>query len=169
MEGALAGMPRLTVLRPGAIYGPHPDPHPHCLREWHLVGMVHRGERRLLLPDGGTQLFQHVALERVGRAVVAAVEQEVDGPVNVADPQDLTYGGLAALVADRLGWRWEPEVVPWPQGDHPWNVRQPVLADTTRLRSELGVTAPDPLAAIAATVDWLWERRDALASAAIRV
>ena len=169
MERALAGTPRLTVLRPGAIYGPHPDPHPHCLREWHLVGRVHRGERRLLLPDGGTQLFQRVALGRAGRAVAAAVERAVDGPVNVADPQDLTFGGLASLVADRLGWAWEPEVVRWPEGDHPWNVRHPVLADTTRLQAELGVADPDPLIATADTIDWLWECREALAAAAIRV
>ena len=152
------------LLRPGTIYGPHPEPHPSLLREWALVGKVHRGERRLELPDGGTQLFHRVALERVALAIVAALEHAPRGPwaCNVADPQDRTFGGLAALVADRLGWRWELERVPWPEGDHPWNVRHPVLADTRRLREVLGVIEPDPTLATLATIDWLWERREEL-------
>jgi nucleoside-diphosphate-sugar epimerase len=80
----------------------------------------------------------------------------------VADPRDLTFGGLAALVAERLGWEWEPVEVAWADGDHPWNVRHPVVADTTRLREQLRVRQPDPLEATIAQVDWLWEQRAAL-------
>jgi nucleoside-diphosphate-sugar epimerase len=159
MECALGGAERITILRPGAIYGPHD--HPHVLREWYLVGKVARGERRLDLPAGGTQRFQRVALDRVGRAVAAALERAPAGAwtCNVADPRDLTFGGLAALVAERLGWEWEPHEVPWADGDHPWNVRHPVVADTTRLRDVLGVDEPDPLEATTAQIDWLWARR----------
>jgi nucleoside-diphosphate-sugar epimerase len=164
MERALGGAERITILRPGAIYGPHD--HPHVLREWYLVGKVARGERRLELPAGGTQLFQRVALDRVGRAIAAALDRAPTGAwaCNVADPRDLTFGGLAALVAERLGWEWEPVEVAWADGDHPWNVRQPVVADTTRLQEQLGVCEPDPLAATIAQIDWLWEQRAALAA-----
>jgi nucleoside-diphosphate-sugar epimerase len=162
MERKLSGAERITVLRPGAIYGPHD--HPHLLREWYLVGKVARGERRLELPAGGTQLFQRVALDRVGRAIAAALERAPAGlwACNVADPRDLTYGGLATLVAEQLGWEWEPVEIPWAEGDHPWNVRHPVVADTARLRGVLGVEEPDPLAATVAQVDWLWEQRAVL-------
>jgi nucleoside-diphosphate-sugar epimerase len=160
MEDALHGPEALTVLRPGAIYGPFL--HPRVFREWYLVGRVARGERRLPLPDGGTQLFHRVAAERAGRAVAAAVERAPAGrwECNVGDPRDLTFGALAALVAERLGWTWEPVSVPWEEGDHPWNVRHPVIADTSRLRKVLGVTEPDPVAATTAQVEWLWEHRD---------
>ena len=159
MEGALAGAARITVLRPGAIYGRHL--HPHVLREWYLVGKVARGERRLALPDGGGQIFHRVALERVGRAVAAAIPRAPAGrwACNVADPSDLTFGGLAAVVAAQLDWRWETERVEWRDGDHPWNVRHPVIADTDRLRRVLGVVEPDPLQATSAQIAWLWERR----------
>jgi nucleoside-diphosphate-sugar epimerase len=165
MERALAGAERITILRPGAIYGPHD--HPYVLREWYLVGKVARGERRLPLPDGGTQLFNRVALDRVGRAIAAALVRAPAGTwaCNVADPRDLTFGGLAALVAERLGWEWEPEPCAWSESDHPWNVRHPVVADTTRLHDVLGVRAPDPLEATAAQIDWLWERRERLLAA----
>jgi nucleoside-diphosphate-sugar epimerase len=163
MENALAGAARITILRPGAIYGRHLQP--RVLREWYLVGKVARGDRRLPLPDGGTQIFHRVALERVGRAVAAAVGRAPEGrwACNVGDPSDLTFGGLAALVASQLDWRWETERIDWAAGDHPWNVRHPVVADTTRLRQQLGVVDPDPLEATLAQIDWLWEQRAALA------
>jgi nucleoside-diphosphate-sugar epimerase len=159
MEAALSGAPRLTILRPGAIYGPHASE--RVLREWYLVGRVARGERRLPLPHGGTQFFHRVALDRVGRALAAALEAAPAGrfACNVADPRDWTYGGLATLVAERLEWASEAEPVAWEECDHPWNVRHPVLADTARLRDVLGVVEPDPLAATLPQIDWLWERR----------
>jgi hypothetical protein len=52
--------------------------------------------------------------------------------------------------------------VAWEDSDHPWNVRHPVIADTTRLRDVLGVNEPDPIEATLAQVDWLWEQREAL-------
>jgi nucleoside-diphosphate-sugar epimerase len=119
MEDALHGASRITVLRPGAIYGS--QLHPRVLREWHLVGKVARGERGLELPAGGTQLFHRVALDRVGRAVAAAIRAAPHGrwECNVADPRDLTYGGLARLVAAELGWEWDTRTVAWDEGDHP--------------------------------------------------
>lgn len=162
MESALHGAPQITVLRPGAIYGP--QLHLRVLREWYLVGKVARGERRLDLPAGGTQLFHRVALDRVGRAVAAALRTAPTGrwECNVADPRDLTYGGLARLVAEQLGWEWETRTVGWDEGDHPWNVRHPVIADTSRLQHVLGVVHPDPLAATTEQVMWLWDRREEL-------
>jgi hypothetical protein len=79
-------------------------------------------------------------------------------------PCDFTFGALAALVAERLDWCWEPVDVPWHEGDHPWNVRHPVVADTSRLRDVLRVTDPDPVAATLAQIDWLWEHRAEAAS-----
>jgi len=158
-EDALHGADVITILRPGAIYGPYL--HPRVFREWYLVGRVAGGERRLPLPDGGTQIFHRVACERVGRAVAAALERAPAGrwACNVGDPRDFSFAALAALVAERLDWSWEPVRVPWEEGDHPWNVRHPVITDTTRLRQVLGVTEPDPLAATIAQLEWLWEHR----------
>jgi hypothetical protein len=66
-------------------------------------------------------------------------------------------------VAERLDWTWELRDVAWEEGDHPWNVRHPVITDTARLRDVLGVTEPDPVAATIAQVEWLWEHRGAAA------
>lgn len=156
MEGALAGAfaGRVTSLRPGAIYGPHPDS-----RERVLVEHVRSGGHLLALPDGGHQLFHRVAVERVGRAIAAALERAPDGvwACNVGDPGDWTYGGLAGEVARLLGAELEFETVGFDDADHPWKVRHPVLCDTCRLEDVLGVTEPAPAAALAECVSWLWE------------
>jgi nucleoside-diphosphate-sugar epimerase len=163
MEAALreAGVPKVTVLRPGAIYGPHAD-----TREWFLVDLVRRGVRRLELPDGGVQLFHRVAVERVGRAVVAALDRAPDGfwACNIVDPTDWEYAGLAGAIGRLLGWEWEPVRIPFAESDHPWQTLHPVLASDERLRRGLGVTEPSPDAALRECVEWLWEHRDELAA-----
>ena len=154
MEAALAGAfaGAVTALRPGAIYGPHPD-----ARERLLVEMVREGRRTLALPGGGDQIFHRVAVERVGRAVAAALthrsptassehlgphsglNRSLDGvgegfwAGNVGDPGDWTYGGLAGEVARLLDWEFEFERVGRDEADHPWNSVHPVLCDTRRL------------------------------------
>ena len=149
LAGAFAG--RVTVLRPGAIYGPHPDS-----RERAIVEMVRAGQEVVALPDGGDQLFHRVAVERVGRAVAAAIERAPEGfwACNVGDPQDFTYGGLVHEIARLLGWEFRYEHA---EADHPWRGRHPVLCDTRRLEDVLGVREPDPLLALEECVRWLWE------------
>jgi hypothetical protein len=38
------------------------------------------------------------------------------------------------------------------------------VTDTTRLREQLGVLDPDPVAATRAQIAWLWERREEAAA-----
>jgi nucleoside-diphosphate-sugar epimerase len=160
MEDALeaAGCAAI-LLRPGAIYGPHPS-----TREWALVRRIALGERRLPLPDGGVQLFHRVALERVARAILAATERPQVGPwpCNVVDPVDWDYSALARRIAAILDWEWEPQKVPFGAADHPWQTGHPMLGSDRRLRDALGVDAdqPDPDDALSETVEWLWEHRE---------
>jgi nucleoside-diphosphate-sugar epimerase len=155
MEAALHGAAqRVTALRPGAIYGPHQDS-----RERVLVEMVRERRRVVSLPGGGDQLFHRVAVDRVGRAVAAALDRAPDGfwACNVGDPCDWTYGALAAEVGRLLDWEFAFEVVGPDDADHPWKGLHPVLCSTRRLEDTLGVTEPDPRAALAECVRWLWE------------
>jgi len=156
MEAALAGAfaGAVTALRPGAIYGPHPDS-----RERVIVELVRERQRVVPLPGGGDQLFHRVAVDRVGRAVAAAVDRAPDGfwACNVGDPRDLTYGGLVDAIGRLLDWEFDYEVVGLDDADHPWKGAHPVLCDTRRLEDVLGVSEPDPAAALAECVAWLWE------------
>lgn len=148
-----------VALRPGTIYGPHPS-----TREWTLVRQITLGERRLRLPDGGTQVFHRVALERVARAIAAAVDQQPNGvwACNVVDPVDWDYSGLARRVGEIRDWRWEPQKVDLSATDHPWQTGHPILGSDQRLREVLAIQIdqPDPDDALRETVEWLWEHRN---------
>lgn len=162
MEDALErGGCTAVLLRPGAIYGPHPS-----TREWTLVRRVALGDRHLPLPDGGVQLFHRVAVDRVAGAIVAAAERRTDGSwaCNVVDPVDWDYSGLARRIGEILGWEWEPEKLPFEAADHPWQTGHAVLGSDRRLRDDLGVQAdqPDPDSALRETIEWLWERREGI-------
>jgi nucleoside-diphosphate-sugar epimerase len=156
MEQALHGCDRITVLRPGAIYGPFPN-----TRERYFVERVRDGIHELRLPDRGQQIFHRVAVGRVGRAI-AALERAPDGfwVCNVVDPYDWTFAGLAGEVARLLDWEWELVEVPFTEADHPWATAHPIFASDTRLRVTLGVHEPDPREALAETIAWLWENRE---------
>lgn len=157
MERALAaarGDEAITVVRPGMIYGPG-----SAGREWTIVSRVRAGIHQIELPDGGAQFFARVALERVGRAVIASAERAPEGlwAVNAVDPYGWTYAGLVGEVGQLLGWEWEPMLVPWGAAWHPFQSQSPYFCSDARLREVLGVHEPDPRAALAETVTWLWE------------
>jgi nucleoside-diphosphate-sugar epimerase len=156
MEGALGGAARITVLRPGAIYGPYLD-----TRERHFVERVRDEVRKLKLPDRGQQIFHAVAVERVGRAVVASLERAPEGfwACNVVDPTYWTFAGLAGEVGRLLDWDWEPVEVPFADADHPWATAHPIIGSDIRLRQVLEVEEPDSRDALAETIGWLWEHR----------
>jgi len=159
MEAALREVQQLTVLRPGAIYGPHAD-----ARESYLVQRIARGERRLELPDGGAQHWHRVAVERVGASVAASLEHAPDGfwACNVVDPYNWSYAALAAQIAAILDWEWEPTRVTFSETDHPWQTAHPVLCSDQRLRETLRVNTPDPHDALTETVHWLWKHHEQL-------
>jgi nucleoside-diphosphate-sugar epimerase len=160
MEDTLEAAGRAaTLLRPGAIYGPHPS-----TREWNLVRRVAVGDHDLPLPDGGVQLFHRVALDCVAVAIVAAVERPRDNlwACNVVDPFDWDHSGLARRIGELLDWEWEPRRVPFGEDVHPWQTGHPMLAADRRLREDLGVGPgePDPDDALRETVEWLWEHHE---------
>jgi nucleoside-diphosphate-sugar epimerase len=159
MEAALGGAGRVTVLRPGAIYGPYPN-----TRERYLVTRVRDGIRELELPERGQQIFHAVAVERVGRAIVASLEDAPEGfwACNVVDPAWRTFAALAAEVGRLLDWDWEPVDVPFGEADHPWATAHPIVGSDVRLREVLKVEEPDPGDALAEAIAWLWEHRSEL-------
>jgi nucleoside-diphosphate-sugar epimerase len=152
----------VTMIRPGMMYGPGA-----AGREWTVVSRIKRGERRIELPDGGGQFFSRVAVERVGRAIIAAAERAPAGfwPVNVVDPYGWTYAGLVGEIGRILDWEWEPVFVRFEDGSHPFKLQSPFMLSDSRLRDVLRVTEPDPRDALAETVRWLWDHGAALYSA----
>jgi hypothetical protein len=134
------------------------------MREWYLVGKVARGERDLPLPRGRDPALPSRGAGPRGPRDRRRRPQRPGRPLgcNVADPRHLTFGALANLVATQLRWKWETRTVGWEEGDHPWNVRHPIIADATCLQQVLAVVDPDPLTTTSEQVMWLWDHREKL-------
>ncbi|MFQ5528414.1 MAG: NAD-dependent epimerase/dehydratase family protein [Thermoanaerobaculia bacterium] len=108
------------------LYGPH-EP------EDRLVPAVTRSllEGRAAYCSEGRQVRDYLFVEDAADALVRVLDSDLSGPVNIASGEGIRVRDLVRRIADRTGGA---ELVEWgvPDG-HPF-----VVADTTRLRNELG-------------------------------
>jgi len=83
----------------------------------------------------GTQIRDYMYVEDVADALAAILDSDVRGPVNVGSQQPIALRDLIAQAADRIGRRDLVRLgaLPTRPTDAPL-----VLADTTRLRTEVG-------------------------------
>jgi nucleoside-diphosphate-sugar epimerase len=129
MEGARRPV---TILRPGAIHGPH-STHP---REWFFVKRVLDGRRRTPLAWNGANRFHTSATANIAELVRAALERPATQVLHAADPEVLTVSEIARAIARAMGA--DLELVPFegpPQagvGGHPWGVASPIVLDMRR-------------------------------------
>ncbi|RPK67893.1 NAD dependent epimerase/dehydratase family protein [Streptomyces sp. ADI96-02] len=147
----------VTVLRAGAVHGPH------CRtpRELYFVKRLLDGRKRRVLAYGGGSRFHPVHVSNVAELIRLAAARPGTRVLNAADPQAPSVAEIAAAIDGVLGR--ETETVPVdgapPRagvGDTPWSVPHPVVYDMAAAERELGYR---PLTGYAAslpeTVDWL--------------
>ena len=114
------------------VYGPGED-------ERRLVPVVARsllaGERAAV--SEGTQVRDFIHAADVAGALVALLDSDVRGPVNIASGDPLPVRDIVAMVADAAG---RPELVDY--GAMPTRPGDPpeLIPDVTRLRDEVGFT-----------------------------
>jgi nucleoside-diphosphate-sugar epimerase len=161
MEREVLGEPALpaTVLRLPMVYGPR-DPLNRLLP---LVRRMDDGRKAILLSAGMAQWrgpFGYV--ENVAAAIaLAAISDRGSGRVyNVAEPDAFTELEWARKVAEVAGWDGEFVVVPGERAPAhlrpPGNPAQHWVADTTRIRQELGYREPIGYeVAIRRTIEWM--------------
>ena len=158
VERVLLGTPELraTVLRPGAIYGPHAR---HA-REWYFVQRVLDGRSVVVLANRGESRFQPTAAANFAELVALAARRPRSRALNCADPTAPSAVEIARSVAAVLGHEWVevllPDAAVGTVGNHPWNVPHPFVLDMTEAEVELGyrpVTTYEK--ALPETVAWL--------------
>ncbi|MGC2192757.1 MAG: NAD-dependent epimerase/dehydratase family protein [Candidatus Dormiibacterota bacterium] len=146
----------LTVVRPGAIHGPHS----HHLREWYLIKRVLDGRRQVVLPYQGASIFQSTATINLAELVALAADHPGNRTLNCADRNPPSVIQISEIVDELMGSTTERVLVtglePAPTvGNHPWAVPRPVVADMSLAASELGyremVSYPE---ALATTLPW---------------
>ncbi|MFC7011020.1 NAD-dependent epimerase/dehydratase family protein [Streptomyces viridiviolaceus] len=149
-----------TLLRAGAIHGPH------CRtpRELYFVKRNLDGRRRRVLAFGGASRFHPASVHTIAELIRLAAVRPGARVLNAVDPDAPTVAEIAAAIDAVMGVAPENVLVDGPPpapgvGDTPWSVPVPVVCDMTAAERQLGYrpvvryaeTLPD-------TVAWMEER-----------
>jgi nucleoside-diphosphate-sugar epimerase len=149
---------RATVLRLGAIHGPHTK---HS-REWYFVQRALDGRRAVILANRGESRFNTTSVANIAELVALTARRPRSRALNCADPDPPTAVGIARAIGAVMGHEWVEVLMPGPEegtvGDHPWNVPRPFVLDMTEAEVELGYRPVTTYAkAVPETVAWLLE------------
>ncbi|HYD44581.1 MAG TPA: NAD-dependent epimerase/dehydratase family protein [Phenylobacterium sp.] len=129
-DALLDAWPRdLTILRPGAIYGPG------CRspREWWALQRLLDGRAKIPLAYGGASRFHTSATANVAELVRIAAGQPGVRVLNAVDPEALSVAELVRAIMRATGRSAELLLIPGPPeglfGMSPWSIPGPVVLD----------------------------------------
>ncbi len=146
-----------TLLRAGAIHGPH------CRtpRELYFVKRNLDGRPRRILSYGGGSRFHPASVHTIAELIRLAAARPGTRVLNAVDPDALTVAEIAREIDAVMGTESESVLVDGPPpeptvGDTPWSVPAPVVCDMSAAERELGYrpvvryaqTLPDTVAFI---------------------
>lgn len=158
MERRLLGQHRVpvTVLRPGAIHGPHTV---HG-REWFFVKRALDARPVVVLAHRGESRFHPTGVTNLAQAVLAAARRPGQGVFNLVDPDCPTVAEIGRAVGALLGHEPVEVLLPGPPigtlGESPWATARPFVASTARAEALLGYTPVHAYAEqLAEDVPWL--------------
>lgn len=140
MERRLLGQDRVpvTVLRPGAIHGPHSV---HA-REWYFLKRAVDRRPIVVLAHRGESRFHPTGVANLAEAVLAAARHPGRGVFNIVDPDCPTVREIGQAVAAFAQHQPVEVLLPGPPvgpvGSSPWATPHPVVASTTRAQELLG-------------------------------
>jgi nucleoside-diphosphate-sugar epimerase len=128
-----------TVLRAGAIHGPH------CRtpRELYFVKRNLDGRSRRVLPYGGASRFHPASVHTVAELIRLAAARPGSRVLNAVDPDAPTVAEIARAIDAVMGVESESVLVDGPPpaptvGDTPWSVPAPVVCDMSAAEREVG-------------------------------
>jgi nucleoside-diphosphate-sugar epimerase len=129
----------VTIIRPGAIYGPHS----RHLREWYFIKRVLDHRERVVLPYGGASIFQPIASVNLAALVSLAAARPGNRTLNCGDLDPPSVTRISEVIDDLMGWSTQRVLVDGPEpgpnvGNNPWAVPRPVVVDMSSALAELG-------------------------------
>lgn len=154
---AAAGALPVTIVRPGAIYGPYS----HYPREWYFVkrALDRRGHR--ILSYSGESRFHTTAATNLAELIRLAAASPGSRVLNAGDPGPPTVLEIGEAVSAVLGHQAQTVLIagepPGPAiGDTPWSTPGPVVMDMSRAQAELGYRPRHGYAeAVESAVRWM--------------
>ncbi|MYQ41421.1 MULTISPECIES: NAD-dependent epimerase/dehydratase family protein [unclassified Streptomyces] len=150
----------VTLLRAGAVHGPH------CRtpRELYFVKRLLDGRRRRVLAYGGESRFHPVHVSNLAELIRLAALRPASRVLNAGDPEAPTVAGIGAAVDAVLGVETGTVLVEGPPpeggiGETPWSGAHPVVYDMSAAERELGYRPVTGYAeSLPPTVEWLAAR-----------
>ena len=128
-----------TLLRAGAIHGPH------CRtpRELYFVKRNLDARPRRVLPFGGRSRFHPASVHNIAELIRLAAAQPGSRVLNAVDPDAPTVAEIAGAIDAVMGAETETVLLDGPPpsptvGDTPWSVPAPVVCDMSAAERELG-------------------------------
>lgn len=154
----------VTVLRPGAIYGPHS----YALREWYFIKRALDGRAHTVLADEGKSVFNTSSAANIAALIRLAAETPGTGIVNAVDEDYLTTAEIGQTIFDLMGHDGKIATFSGPPrgdlGRSPWGIPHPLIMDMTKASVALGYVQPAGYwESVSAAVDWVRELRAASA------
>lgn len=153
---------RVTILRPGAIYGTH-SKHP---REWWFVKRLLDNRPRIPLIYRGASRFQATSACDIAFFGVWSAKKQVGGTYNIGDCDCPTVAERGRVIARHLGR--EVEFVPIDDatgtvGRTPWSVGRPLIVSSEKLTTQFPYKRESMTyeRQVTGTVDWLRGRNPA--------
>ncbi|MEU0071997.1 NAD(P)-dependent oxidoreductase [Streptomyces sp. NPDC006332] len=129
----------ITLLRAGAIHGPH------CMtpRELYFVKRNLDGRPRRVLPYRGESRFHPASVHTIAELIRLAAARPGTRALNAVDPDAPTVAEIARAIDTVMGVERENVLVDGPPpaptvGDTPWTVPVPVVCDMSAAERELG-------------------------------
>ncbi len=158
-QGLLAAGEALptTLLRAGAIHGPH------CRspRELYFVKRLLDGRNRRVLSFEGTSRFHPVHVANLAELIRLSARRPGSRVLNAGDPHVPTVAEIGEAVDAVLGRRTETVLMAGAPGEDgvgatPWTIALPVVLDMAAAERELGYRALTEYAeSLPETVEWL--------------
>ncbi|MFE2374198.1 NAD-dependent epimerase/dehydratase family protein [Streptomyces sp. NPDC059398] len=158
---AAAGTLPVTLLRAGAIHGPHG----RAPRELYFVKRALDGRPVRILAFGGRSRFHPVHVSNLAEMIRLAALRPGSRVLNGGDPEAPTVAGISAAIDEVMGVRSRLVLIEGRAaadgtvGSTPWGVDHPVVYDMSAAERELGYRPVTGYAdSLPATVEWITGR-----------
>lgn len=145
----------VSVLRAGAIHGPHSP----GLRELFFIKRALDGRRRVVLAWDGVGRFHPASTTNIAALIAACAGSPGRRVLNAVDEECPTEAEIGRTVFDMMGHRADILTFPGPPrkglGESPWGVAKPFVLSMQRARDQVGyqpqVSYPQ---AVQLDIDW---------------
>ncbi|MFJ3695954.1 NAD-dependent epimerase/dehydratase family protein [Streptomyces sp. NPDC090052] len=151
---AAAGALPVTLVRAGAIHGPHG----RSPRELYFVKRALDGRPVRILAHGGRSRFHPVHVSNLAEMIRLAALRPGARVLNGGDPEVPTVAGISAAIDEAMGVRSRLVLVEGrsAMGMTPWGVDHPVVYDMSAAERELGYRPVTGYAeSLPGTVEWI--------------